>query len=429
MVFDWERVLMELAHLQAAPPDAVRQLQAQIRAGLQALAAALKDSNVPEPDWQPFTRNLLRPAPVAGADLGRAMAAYRQVSPVKGYGALLLQERLLVLIAVSASAETIPFWDEVLRSIPPRDRHAQERREFALSALSLLAVQGVEGAAAALNAALHNPKPEVRALAAPIVAATFVGTDRALPEDLARAIREMAQHDRAFGPRFQARMVGWETGLDIPLDNAGGAYALQVQVPGDKAFSRTIELRSSDTLEDLHLAIQDVLGWDNDHLYSFYMTGNVRDREYEIPGYPEDYDGPDYEIVQSWETEAEEGPIAVVALTAGRGAAADGAAADEADEDDDEDGTRTAGMFRLGDLGLALKHKFLYMFDYGDENLFEIQVVAVRPMAEPGAYPRTVAAKGEPPEQYPAWDDDDVFDDEDLGDDDLGVEEEEDGES
>ncbi len=266
-------------------------------------------------------------------------------------------------------------------------------------------------------AALHNPKPEVRALAAPIVVAAYVGTDRELPDNLVHEITDMAQHDRAFGPRFQARLVGLETGLDIPLDNPDGVYAFQVQVKGDKQFSRTIELRSSDTLEDLHLAIQDALDWDNDHLYSFYMSGHAHDTTSEIPGYAEDDAEPAFTIVDTldlWSTAGPEetaGAEEPADIRDGTGAEAD---ADEEDEEEDEEFTTlTAGMIRLGALGLALKHKFLYMFDYGDENLFEIQVVGVRPAAEPGTYPRVVAAKGEPPEQYPAWDDDADFDEDD----------------
>jgi len=36
---------------------------------------------------------------------------------------------------------------------------------------------------------------------------------------------------------------------------------------------RKIEMRADQTLEELHLAIQNAYDWDADHLYSFFMSG------------------------------------------------------------------------------------------------------------------------------------------------------------
>ncbi len=55
----------------------------------------------------------------------------------------------------------------------------------------------------------------------------------------------------------------------------------------------------------------------------------------------------------------------------------------------------------VGELGLNHRHKFIYLFDYGDNHLFEIEVTDIRPKAEQGKYPRVVESKGEAPEQYP----------------------------
>ncbi len=51
-------------------------------------------------------------------------------------------------------------------------------------------------------------------------------------------------------------------------------------------------------------------------------------------------------------------------------------------------------------LCLVRKHKFLYYFDYGDGNEFEVEVLDIRPRAEPGTYPRVVDSKGDAPAQY-----------------------------
>ncbi|MCW8961420.1 MAG: plasmid pRiA4b ORF-3 family protein, partial [Ignavibacteriaceae bacterium] len=45
---------------------------------------------------------------------------------------------------------------------------------------------------------------------------------------------------------------------------------------------RDIELAEDQTLEDLHLAIQQAYGWYDDHLYSFYMSGRAWDSSAEI---------------------------------------------------------------------------------------------------------------------------------------------------
>ncbi len=56
----------------------------------------------------------------------------------------------------------------------------------------------------------------------------------------------------------------------------------------------------------------------------------------------------------------------------------------------------------IGELGLAVRNKFLYVFDYGDNHQFEIQVVGMHPQAQRGTYPRVVESRGEI-EQYPSW--------------------------
>ena len=71
------------------------------------------------------------------------------------------------------------------------------------------------------------------------------------------------------------------------------------------------------------------------------------------------------------------------------------------------------------DLGLPLKHKFMYYFDYGDSHQFEIEVVGIEPQAAPGDYPRVIESHGAAPQQYPyaeedEWDDEDDLDEEET---------------
>jgi hypothetical protein len=51
-----------------------------------------------------------------------------------------------------------------------------------------------------------------------------------------------------------------------------GAYAEEV-------WEGTIEIDSLSTLEDLHFALQDILNFDNDHMYEFYVSRTERSRD------------------------------------------------------------------------------------------------------------------------------------------------------
>lgn len=68
----------------------------------------------------------------------------------------------------------------------------------------------------------------------------------------------------------------------------------------------------------------------------------------------------------------------------------------------------------LAELDLAKGQKFLYLFDYGDEWRFNVRVHAVNPNADPAvAYPRLVEEVGVAPQQYPDYEDDEDWEDED----------------
>ena len=53
------------------------------------------------------------------------------------------------------------------------------------------------------------------------------------------------------------------------------------------------------------------------------------------------------------------------------------------------------------------KQKLQFLFDYGDEWRFEIEVRDFAVKAKGVEYPRILAAKGVSPEQYPDWEDED----------------------
>ncbi len=118
---------------------------------------------------------------------------------------------------------------------------------------------------------------------------------------------------------------------------------------------RVIEIDSSDTLDDLHMAIQDAVGFDNDHLYEFYVARTERSR-------------------------------------------------DKQRFDDENGGIYSTALDDLYPLDKG--KKLYYLFDYGDSWRFKITKSRVRPHppVEGIEYPRVIESTGKNPDQYPDWD-------------------------
>ncbi len=115
-----------------------------------------------------------------------------------------------------------------------------------------------------------------------------------------------------------------------------------------------LEIDSSSTLDELHIAIQNAVGFDNDHLYEFYISRTERSRE-------------------------------------------------RIQFDDENEGVyinTIENIFPLND-----KKKLFYMFDYGDSWLFQVSVSRKKPFSAEAdvKYPRLISESGEKPEQYPTW--------------------------
>lgn len=137
-----------------------------------------------------------------------------------------------------------------------------------------------------------------------------------------------------------------------------------------------LTLDGRQSLHDLHLAIQTAFGWDNDHLYSFFMSG------------------------RAWDSASE------YAMVAQRGS-----------------NTRLASQVRLERLGLRVGSEFLYLFDYGDEHPFAVQVETIISAPKPLKQSRIDRRPADPPAQYEEVDededDDDDADDEELPEEDV----------
>lgn len=129
--------------------------------------------------------------------------------------------------------------------------------------------------------------------------------------------------------------------------------------------SRTIQIRGDQTLEDLHEAIFDAFEREEEHLYEFnFGTG------------PYDPEGPLYGVPDEEGGFVDEYPV--------------------------EDATKTT----VESLQLAVGRTFGYEFDFGDEWMHQIEVMAVEPAPAVGEFPRLVERVGESPPQYSSLEED-----------------------
>ena len=118
-------------------------------------------------------------------------------------------------------------------------------------------------------------------------------------------------------------------------------------------FYCIVELSDNDTLHDLHREIQDAYGWDDDHMYSFFMDNKFRRSNEEYSANPFGNGNTDINVKS---------------------------------------------------LRLRKNQKFGYLFDYGDNHEFEIKVVSVKTTEKARHVPNFVCF-GTPPEQYRNMDD------------------------
>lgn len=138
-----------------------------------------------------------------------------------------------------------------------------------------------------------------------------------------------------------------------------GKYIFQVSLvgmwanPKDKKWWK-IAIHSSQTLEDLHLAIQNAIEFDNDHLYAFRFDGSYErtfnDDRGEIPPYAVDY--------------------------------------------------------KLEDLYLSKDTNLIYNFDFGDNWEFEVKLMKVDTSFKESCKTELIEQKGKNPVQYPDWNED-----------------------
>jgi hypothetical protein len=140
------------------------------------------------------------------------------------------------------------------------------------------------------------------------------------------------------------------------------AYVFEAELVDYPGVARTVAVRGDQALEDLHEVLRQAFEWFDDHLYSFWLSGEFwgdAESEFTAPG---------------------------------------GGGARRAETADVE----------LDRLGLEAGQKIAYLFDYGDQWHVELRLADIRP-AGAERYPLVLASRGEAPPQY------EPIDDEELG--------------
>ncbi|AKB32000.1 putative lexA repressor [Methanosarcina siciliae HI350] len=131
-----------------------------------------------------------------------------------------------------------------------------------------------------------------------------------------------------------------------------------------KTISRTIQIRGNQTLEALHEAIFKAFDRFDEHLYEFLLGVGPDDRS-AVYSLPADFGFPDLEEKMAGDV-------------------------------------RTTTIDSLGlEVGLA----FGYRFDFGDDWLHQIDVIAIEDYSGKGKYPKIETKVGKSPPQYPDQDD------------------------
>ena len=132
-------------------------------------------------------------------------------------------------------------------------------------------------------------------------------------------------------------------------------YVFRAELMGFQGVRRTITVREDLTLVDLHYALQSAFGWDDDHLYSFWLDGGFwasEDAHYMHPYHATSVDPP------------------------GKSACA-----------------------RLADLDMFEGQRIAYVFDFEREWRVQLELCEIR-AAQGRAVARCVEREGMAPPQY-----------------------------
>jgi hypothetical protein len=142
-------------------------------------------------------------------------------------------------------------------------------------------------------------------------------------------------------------------------------HILRVALQDEPSIYREIEIDSRNTLNDLAKAIVRAFGFDFDHAFGFYSKLTGRDVMRSQPK---------YELFADM----------------GEGTSA-----------------KSVKKTRIEEAFPAVGHKMLFIFDYGDDWRFTVEVIGFGQKQAKVRYPKVLKKVGDAPEQYGTWDEDD----------------------
>ncbi|MCF7949319.1 MAG: SEC-C domain-containing protein [Spirochaetia bacterium] len=102
--------------------------------------------------------------------------------------------------------------------------------------------------------------------------------------------------------------------------------------------TKTIEINGDKSLYNLHMAIQKAFGWDNDHMFSFFLDNKIESSQYEYSGDPL---GQHHKSFPG-------------------------------------DKSRPADGVEIADLRLKKGGRFTYLYDYGDNIEHSVELIDIR---------------------------------------------------
>ena len=315
----------------------------------QLLAQALRSAAQAKSEWDELAGGLMDLRP--NEDLHQIEQLYRLVLKVGGKGREMVEEELLRYFLLTAADASIPFLLELCQVERAHDRYTKTRQRNAVKVLGAIAVaQRSLLADQALLGLLRHPQATVRQAAITYGGGRFRLSDEPTPDRWITGLRLLLREEASSPVRAAAAYLLWNLGQSLPFD-ARLAYACRVRFQGMPIPSRTILTPARATLADLQRAIQHAMGWDNDHLYAFFMDGG---------GWHSD--------CPFWAPGCEDGPF--------------------------------ADQVQLGQLALEPGQHFLYLFDFGDGHRFDVDVLGMQVMEPGGIYPRVIERVGESFAQY-----------------------------
>jgi hypothetical protein len=154
------------------------------------------------------------------------------------------------------------------------------------------------------------------------------------------------------------------SGPDTVASMSRQAYVLEAERVGWHGVRRRIAVSSDQTFLDLHEALMLAFDWDEEHLFSFWTSGDFWART-----------GDEYVHPLSLQPDPLHGYF------------------------EGETATKRSALERLDRAGLSSGQRIAYVFDYGDEWRVELTLRDVI-AADGDPYPRILARRGESPPQY-----------------------------